>query len=692
MKKILIIGLSWIFLISFMGFVSSNVEITNSVNSVYNLGEIIDLEVEILAEEDISDSFSVYLVCGLREVEVYKEFLSLLSGESRKKEIMIPLIDNFIGISRGDCYIFYNLGSSGEKLVENFRISDSIKITLDLDSREVKPGELIGLSGFIVKENGEGVKGILETFVKGAEQGDISSSIEVNGGSFNAEVLIPKNFKSGTHLVQFRVYELDSKGIISNQGTLESYIEVSQVPTNLEIILDEDRIEPGTSLRAKVILRDQTGEKIDAKIYAVIKNPGGEVVKKFEERTDVDLEYFFALNESPKEGIFSAYSEELTFKVPFKILEKSAVNFELINNSLVVSNIGNVPYNESLLIYIGDDNVSFNPDLKLGEVKKFTLTAPKGEYEIVVGDISKKVFLTGNSIDIKEDVINKFKFNNFIWIFIIVILLIFCIVLYRRFLRRRIFKRPQIDSDKQRIKEIRELKQEKIKKKIDAGIVSPHLKAEFSLSIHGSKQDASVMCLNLKNYESIKTGEGNVSETLQRIVDIFEGEKGFVYDNKENLFFVLAPFRTKTFQNEMKLVELGDKAERILREHNKKFKAIIDFGISLNYGTLVISETSSGLKFMSLGIFMTNAKKIAIRSKKSIYLSSEFKSRLGKDVKTELKDLGNINAHLLKEIVDKARGSTFLEGFVARQKKEMARQEEERKREGSSGTLADERD
>jgi hypothetical protein len=257
-------------------------------------------------------------------------------------------------------------------------------------------------------------------------------------------------------------------------------------------------------------------------------------------------------------------------------------------------------------------------------------------------------------------------------------------------LKRRNFRKPRVNNDKQRIKEIKKFKEAKVKKKLAVGLIDPHVKSELSLSIHGSKQDASVMCLNLKNYETIQSGEGNVRETVQRIVDIVEGEKGFVYNNKENLFFILAPSRTKTFQNEMKLVEIGNKAEKILKEHNRKFKVVIDFGISLNYGTIVTSQVGMGIKFMSMGTFMTIAKKIAVRSRKQIYLSSEFKSRLGKDVKTELKDLGTVSAHLLRGIMDRTKNSTFLEGFVARHKKELARQEEANK--NIPKTLADERD
>jgi hypothetical protein len=691
MKRALRIIFLGIFLFSFMGFVSANVELTNSVNAVYNLGEIVKLNIQVSADEDISDSFSVNLICGLKNIEVYKEFTSMLVGDVRNKEILIPLIDSFIDNARGDCSIEYSLGDKTGDLVDNFEISDVIILDLEINQAEFVPGENLAFQGNVQKKNGKDVSGTIEVVVKGVSQSDLTSSASVSGSSFSLELFVPSNFKSGEHIVEFYVYEKDAKGVISNKGNLLSNVLISQIPTNLEVLLDDDRIEPGTNLRGKTILRDQTGEKISAPAYIGIKNYLGEIVKKIEERTDVDFEYFIALNESPKEGVVSVYSEGLTQKVEFKILEKPLVDVQLVNNSLIVTNIGNVYYNQSVLVKIGEDNVSFNPDLGIGQVKKFILTAPKGEYEVIVEGVSEKVFLTGNAVDIKEAGVKKSGINPIFWIFIILVLLIAFFILYKQVARKRKFRRPIVNRDRERVMELREIKASK--KNSEVAWVNPKVRAELSLSINGSKQDANVMCLNLGNYEEISNGGGNVSETLQRIIDIFESEKGFIYDNKENIFFILAPSRTRTFQNEMKLIELADKAQKILKEHNHKFNKKIQFGLSLNYGTIVTADTKNGLKFMSMGTFMTISKKIAMRSRGHILMSTEFKSRLKSDVKTEAKDLGNMTAHLLREVVDRTKSSTFLEGFVARHQRDMAKKQEvEKKNPSEEDSLADLRD
>ena len=85
---------------------------------------------------------------------------------------------------------------------------------------------------------------------------------------------------------------------------------------------------------------------------------------------------------------------------------------------------------------------------------------------------------------------------------------------------------------------------------------------------------------------------------------------------------------------------------------------------------------------MSMGTLMTSAKKLAHNAKEEIYITEKVKERLGKEIKTEFKDLGSMTAHRIKEIAEKVEHSAFLRGFVDRQKKEAmeARNKEEAKK------------
>lgn len=693
-----------LFLVS---MVSATVELTTPAKDVYNLGETINLPITITADEATSNIFAVRLMCGLKEIEIYKEFLSMPVGAVKERDLTIPLVQTFIGNAKGDCYVEYNLGSSVNRLVENVKISDIVELDLDLHNEKFNPGETLTLTGSVKKENGEGLDGKIEFVVKGVEGGaDLTSVTDVKGETFSVSVNVPSSFKFGEHSIRIYAYEISSSGETLSKGELFDKIEIAQIPTTLELFLENDRIQPGTNVVATVLLRDQTGEFIDAKVYAAVKNDKEEIIQKFEERTNVDFVYPVALNQTPAEWIVSVYSEGLDKRLPFKILENPQIEFEILNNTILVKNIGNVPYNESMELNIGNQTVSFYPELAFGEEKTFYLTAPKGSYLVSIGNVVEEVYLTGNAVEISTEAPKFFSLNPVLWIFVLVILLIAIFILIRRKFVRRRFREPNYKMPKERrVKpskggEFRELvalsprvsasasesdnRQFSPISRKEAPLVSSKVKAELALSITGSKQDASVMCLGLRNYYDISNGDGNVAETLQRITEIVEGDRGFVYNSNGAMFFILAPSRTRTFTNESKLLEIANKTRDILKEHNKKFKKKIDFGISLNYGTIVTKEEGGILKFMVLGTFSTIAKKVAMRANEDICLTEDFRKRLPPSVRTEPKEVGGSKVHVVTKSVlgssSSSGHSTFLEGFVDRHKRDIEKQEKEKQR------------
>jgi uncharacterized protein with ACT and thioredoxin-like domain len=68
----------------------------------------------------------------------------------------------------------------------------------------------------------------------------------------------------------------------------------------------------------------------------------------------------------------------------FDILEKNEVSVMIINKTLVVSNKGNIPYNKSIVVKIGNETRIIEAILGIDDLQKFVLTAPDGEYDIEV--------------------------------------------------------------------------------------------------------------------------------------------------------------------------------------------------------------------------------------------------------------------------------------------------------------------
>lgn len=180
------------------------------------------------------------------------------------------------------------------------------------------------------------------------------------------------------------------------------------------------------------------------------------------------------------------------------------------------------------------------------------------------------------------------------------------------------------------------------------------------------------MCLKIKNLKDIQSHKGASEETLQKIVSLAEESKAVVYEVNENIFFISAPAKTKTFKNEKTSLSLAMKIKKILNNHNNKFKQKIEFGISLNSGNIIAKKdpNSKTLKFMSLGTFITSSKKISSLSHEEILLSSEINDKLRAEVKTEKQKKNNTEYYIIKEVKTKSEDNLkFIGEFLHRMEK-----------------------
>ena len=405
MKNIFIATILTIFLTSFL---SATIVINAQIDDTYSLGDTINVPIKITTTTNLINSkASMKLICNGLEKEVYIEYFTLEAGAEKKREPSIPLTKELLGRSTATCKIKYSLGDEFE-LTKEFEISDKIDITTKIEKSEFSPGEIIIIQGDALKENGKPVQGFIEISASITNSSENLQTLDtVKNGYFYIEIPLAENVKAGEYNININVYEKDFQEEITNKGLISEKFTIIQIPTSLEIILDEEEVEPGTNLRTKTILHDQTGERIKSLSIITIKNEKNEILKQSEKTTDEYLEYEIAYNEPPKEWIIVAISNRLNAEATFQIKEKKEVKIELLNNTLKIKNIGNVLYNESVLVKIGEKPLYLNVTLEIDETQEFTLTAPKGEYEIAVMTDGKNqltqsgVMLTGRSIDIK---------------------------------------------------------------------------------------------------------------------------------------------------------------------------------------------------------------------------------------------------------------------------------------------------
>ena len=671
---------SLVFILLFTSIISAEILIEEQPVDIYNLGDIVSIPITIKAVSDTSGSFEMDLLCNGNEINFYKNGISLLFGEEIK---LVPapslvLTKDVIGEVKGDCKIRASLLEE-TALTNEFTISDMISLSVTDRKTELSPKESFLLEGLAIKENGNAVDGFIELEIiidAGINKTETITKIgTIKNGYFGLNITISGQARAGNHLLKLKAYEKDFTGETTNIGFTDYNIHISQVPTSLEIFFENDMVEPGTSVRVKGILHDQTGEKIESQAILTIKDEDGKILEQTDIATDQFLEHEIPFNQPPAEWSVHAVSNKLSSDATFNISIKEEIRIFLINKTVIIANIGNVLYcNQTILVKIGNQSVNIDPCLEVEESQKYVLKAPDGQYNVeIVKDgesiISESLVLTGDVVEAKaSSKVFNFKRYSVVWIFLIIILGVIAFIIFKKG-----YKRSFIGGYIKRKKGETPTKSEEEKKKISFGrkpLIKPKNPAEVSLSIRGNKQDASIIGLRIKNFKDIEDGKGNVSETLQKMINLAEHEKAAVNQSQNNIFFVLAPVRTKTFKNEKPALKLVQEIEKILNNHNKMFKQKIDFGLSLNYGEIIAKDEGNVLKFMAMKNLMISAKKVAEVANNEFLLSPSMNDRFGSDVKTEKHTRHGAPVYKVTKIIDRAEHAEFIGNFLRKLEKE----------------------
>ncbi len=676
MEKILFTLLLVVLLTS---FVSAEIIMNQPIEAVYNLGDTINLPIILKATYDISGSFNMDLLCNGNEINFYKNGVSLSYGEEMELSSSLILSKDVIGNIIGSCKIKAMLGPDSQ-LTEEFTVSDILTLSITSEESEFSPGQSILIEGSAVKENGKSADGFisLELVLDSTnnESGTLSQLDTIKNGYFSINITLPLDMKAGEHLIRINGYERDYLGETTNKGSTEYYIYVKQIPTNVEIIFENRPVEPGTDLKIKAILRDQTGEKIKSSAIITIKNQEDKILEQTEIETDEFLSYYVASNIPPSNWTIVAVSNKLTGKAKVEIAEKKEVEVELINKTVLVTNTGNVNYcNETILVKVGNESLNIRDCIGVDQTQRYILTAPDGEYdvEIIMGGesvMTSNVVLTGEATGIKKASKGGIKNSPIIWAFLVIVLGFIAFLIYKKGYKRSFFGRIHVRKKDKNTVRLEGHRSRWEKNKAHSLSKKPLLdiknKAELSLSIKGDKQAASVVCLDIKNLKEIKGKEGGLSETMNKIVKLAREKNIYIYENNNNLFFILVPLMTKTFKNERTAIVLAEKIRRILLDHNKLFKQKADFGIAVNHGEIIAKAEGDILKFMSISNFIIGAKRVATLSEEEIFLTKDMSEKLGGDVKTIKHDKNKISYYTIKELRDKEGHRAFISSFLKR--------------------------
>jgi len=697
MKRII---LALIFVVLLSSIASAEIIINQQPLGPYALGDYVQSTITITTISGTYGFLETEIICDGQSTKLPDQSITIAPGEEKRIENSLLLIDTFIGKLSGACQIKLKMGEE-YKLTEEFKISNLIILNLTTEEVEFSPDSEIIIEGKATKENGLPVNGFIDlTMAYNLSENSKTYSETINNGFFSIKFNLPAQTKAGQYLVNLNAYEKDPLGEKTNNGFTDMNIKIMQIPTSLEVIFETAEIEPGTKLKVKAILHDQTGENIPTIATITIKDHKDKILEQIEIATDEFLEYPINYNEPPAEFKVFSISNKLSGESVFNVFEKQDIKIDLINETILLTNIGNVPYcGETILIKIGEETFNLDPCLDVDKSQEYKLSAPDGEYQIEVinnGEslIDQNLLLTGKAIDIKESGVLKNIWNNsMIWIFLILVLGIIVIMIFKKGYKRsfigKIYHKKKSKTQKNNEKEIHH-KIKSHKENFDTLIlesknkkknkIKPENVANLSLSMEGQKQNVTILNLKIKNLEKIRSSrtkimlskdkrvqQGSVEETIQKIINTAEERKAHTYINQDNIFFIFAPGITKTFHNEMPALEIAQEMQRILTKYNKLFKQKLSYGISLNNGEIIAKREGKALTFMPRGNVLITSKKISTASNEKVYLSETIRGRLASQIKTEKVQGAKINIYTLKDFIRKdPEHKVFLTEFVKR--------------------------
>ncbi len=663
--------------------------VSGSVERLSGLDEGVDGEVEIniplleLADQNPVESL---------EEEGWKGEAMTLAAEKLEEddylEVYYAIDDFYNDINNEEDIKYVNIKeeeiSSVDAENKDAVVSQKIKVKYEAEGENETTEEIVYFIVTTIINEGDVDSQDFEQ--SSEEEASNEESTEVDNGMFFGKVVdgqftisfsLAEDTPAGDYRIDVFVYEIDSSGERTSEGFAMANLKISQILTRIDIALGRVDLNPGEQLSFKPSLIDQAGFLITDDISIIIQDE--DLSRIFEKilSSGETVNYDIATNLTDGYYEIEASSEGIIEIKKFYVNEKAIISFEINNQTLIVTNIGNIPYKKDIQVNLGDESFVKSLNLDLGESQEFELEGYNSEYDVWVSDGENEislqgVILTGNAVNVKA-VGSSLLTTPIIWIFLIIVLGAGVLFLFRNVLKKKSFAYPfkrlfhrkskilRLDREGKVVKtedEKKVVKRTTEKKEPEKPL---HHEAEQVLVLKGQKNRATVVALQIKNKIS-KVAKKGLENAIEHVYE----KRGAVYERGDNIFIVFSPLMTRSFKNEIKAAKAAEKIVSALREHNKKFTDKIEFGIGINSGNIISKVENKKLKFTALGNLIGPAKRLAQASKEQILITKEAYERGISDIKAQKRNLKGTDIYEVRRIMDQEKNQKFIQGFLKR--------------------------
>ncbi|MGV8142138.1 MAG: hypothetical protein ACP5NS_00710 [Candidatus Pacearchaeota archaeon] len=692
----------WLFVVGLLvfPFVSAGIFI-EPLNPIYNSGDLLTTDTNVVTPVASSGHYTAELVCPPNlTIPIFNQFIYLNPNTEKHFEIATQINSPALKNSIQSCFMRANY--NGETVSSNsFRISKLVNLDTELAFDELKPGATVSIDGVAFKESELPFNGYVELFLPSL---NLYKSGTIQNGKLNISALLPTNAKSGIHNATLIVHDSDSIGGQLNNGTQSYTLKVLQVLSTVEIVAENENIKPGEEFVFVVDARDQAGDPMAGQVSIVISDPSGlpfikKVVKQGEEQRIA-----FSLNNTAGYWSVEATVSAITKRKLFYLAELPKIQTSLINDTLIVTNIGNAPYDGPLEITIGSQVEVKQLSLKVGETEKFTLHAPDGSYSIsVLGEEEREslgtTFLTGKAIqvtDLKDDFLNTISDPLIWWLAAILFVMIVILVQVKMRLQRspptpgsqsigswaavRPVSEPTPIQTRTEIKPTESPRQsQSVSHSLSQRPSNSTQSAQFGrdqprpqlaappganpfAQVHeGIREKAVVIAV-----KAVGGTSPYVMQTLNNALSLAQETGAKIYVDGEFKVVLFSPKLTRSYDNETLAVNAARRMESLFLEHNRLYNERISFGIGISDGE-IISEIEGGkFHFTSVGNVISSAKRIAQSAPMKLLLSDPIRKKVMSTIKTE--QSGATGYWEVTRVVDRSSGTDFMRRFNERNK------------------------
>lgn len=643
-KRGLFVFLTFILALSLTSYVSASIGI-GQPEKLYNAGDSFSTKFNISSSSAKSDFLSQKIVCGNGEVEIFKNPYSIKAGEMKSGEISFDFDKFLIDDLLGNCYLSIEFG--GEKTnSQDFKLSREINVSAELNKTLFNPLEKVLINGIGIKENGK--------YPSGNASLDISAmgiylSKTLNAGKFSFEFEIPEDAKAIEYSGEIRIDEKDEYGNIINSGNYPISIKVNQIAKSLDVAVSGKNIQPGEDFSFTPIIEDQAGDVFNGQTKAGLYSPSGKIYYETNAESNKASTYNFNSSSSAGNWVLKVIYGELSTEKSIEIIAKENISFNLVNETLYISNLGNMNYDKEISVKIGEVQQNLRVALDIGQSKTYKLYAKNGVYEISLVEENKnyalgEAYLTGNAVKIKEGS-QFFRLNNsYLWVLLIILLISAGVYYYRKGIKREYVgkhssflpqpKFTKLDMDKVKIQN------------------------------ESVKRDCTVVALKIKNAAHLRNSANNALETIDKALSEGNSINGKIKIDGDYQIIMFAQPKSG-LDKSVDAVKAAIKIQNVLKEYNLNYSGKIDFGIGINYGNLIIENKEGKLNFISTDNTISLAKRIAQEANESILLSDKIRTKIISGIKSEREG----EFWKISRVVNRSQHSDFINNFKKKQER-----------------------